>query len=80
MPAVRDFGPALFAEVYYTQEDVQAMFLARRSLTASATRALDDGVLDTLDRKATAQLRGLLPVWKSTSELDSRRWRGAPKI
>ena len=35
------------------------MFLARRSLTASATRALDDGVLDTLDRKATAQLRGL---------------------
>ena len=59
VPAVRDFGPALFAEVYYTQEDVQAMFLARRSLTASATRALDDGVLDTLDRKATAQLRGL---------------------
>ena len=59
MPAVRDFGPALFAEVYYTQEDVQAMFVARRSLTASATRALDDGVLDTLDRKATAQLRGL---------------------
>ena len=56
---MRDFGPALFAEVYYTQEDVQAMFLARRSLTASATRALDDGVLDTLDRKATAQLRGL---------------------
>jgi len=43
VPAVRDFGPALFAEVYYTQEDVQAMFLARRSLTASATRALDDG-------------------------------------
>ena len=33
--------------------------VARRSLTASATRALDDGVLDTLDRKATAQLRGL---------------------
>ena len=59
VPAVRDFGPALFAEVYYTQEDVQAMFVARRSLTASATRALDDGVLDTLDRKATAQLRGL---------------------
>ena len=60
---MRDFGPALFAEVYYTQEDVQAMFLARRSRPASATRALDDGVLDTLDRKATAQLRGTLPVW-----------------
>ena len=52
-------GDAGLAEGYYTQEDVQAMFVARRSLAASATRALDDGVLDTLDRKATAQLRGL---------------------
>ena len=58
VPAVRDFGPSIFADVYYTQEDVQAMFLARRSLTAVAMRALDDGVLDDLDRERTAPLRG----------------------